>query len=306
MNMARSSTVAIAAMWLALSFGAVRAEEAAPPPADEQPSAADRVWAAADAVKQPGPTTVQFRDQASLQLPAGYVYIPVKEATAIMDMMGNQTDERFLGLVLPESEANWFVTLDYEPAGYIKDDDARHWDADELLQSLKDGTEAANEHREEMGIAPIEVTRWVEVPAYEASTHRLIWAAEARDKGGADQNPSINYNTYVLGREGYISLNLITAAAAIETDKQSARELLSGIDFNAGKRYADFDPSSDKVAAYGLAALVGGVAAKKLGLLAVAGAFLLKFAKLILVAIVAGGAAIAKLFKRKDEAAENA
>jgi len=297
--MTRGFTAAIAAMWLAFSFSASHAEEGAP-------SAEDKVWAAANAVKQVGPTEIQFRDQASLQLPAGYVFIPVEEGKAVMNMLGNQTDDRFLGLILPESEASWFVTLDYEPAGYIKDDDAKHWDADELLQSLKDGTEAANEHREQMGIAPIEVTRWVEVPSYESSTHRLIWAAEARDKAGADPDPTINYNTYVLGRQGYISLNLITVTSTIETDKASARELLGAIDFNSGKRYTDFDASTDKVAAYGLAALIGGVAAKKLGLLAVIGAFLLKFAKIIFVAVIAAGGAIAKFFKGKKDAPENA
>lgn len=303
--MPRSFTAAVAAMWLASSFGFVHAEEAEPP-ANSQPSAEDAVWAAASAAKQAGPTTIQFRDQASLQLPAGYVFIPVKEGKAVMEMMGNQIDDRFLGLILPEAGDGWFVTLDYEAAGYIKDDDAKHWDADELLQSLKDGTEAANEHRQQMGIPPIEVTRWVEVPAYEAQTHRLIWAAEARNKGQADQDPGINYNTYVLGREGYISLNLVTATSTIETDKKAAHELLSSIDFNEGKRYADFNASTDKVAAYGLAALVGGVAAKKLGLLAVVGAFLLKFAKIIFIAIVAAGGAIVKFFKGKREAGESA
>jgi uncharacterized membrane-anchored protein len=302
--MAKGFTAAIAATWLAFSFGTVDAEEAAP--AESAPSAEDSAWAAANAVKQVGPTSVQFRNQASLQLPAGYVYIPVKEATVLMERMGNQTDERFLGLILPESEANWLVTLDYEPAGYIKDDDAKHWDAEELLQSLKDGTEASNEHREEMGITPIEVTRWVEVPAYQSETHRLIWAAEAREKGGEDPDPTINYNTYVLGREGYISLNLITASSAIEADKSTARELLGAIDFNSGKRYTDFDASTDKVAAYGLAALIGGVAAKKLGLIAVIGAFLLKFAKIIFIAVVAAGGAIAKFFKGKKDEAESA
>lgn len=296
--MPRGFTAAVAAMWLALSFGGVHAEEAA--------SAEETVWAAASAARQAGPTTIKFRDQASLQLPAGYVFIPVKEGKAVMEMMGNQTDDRFLGLILPEAGDGWFVTLDYEPAGYIQDDDAKHWDADELLQSLKDGTEAANEHRQQMGIAPIEVTRWVEVPAYEAQTHRLIWAAEARNKGQVDQDPGINYNTYVLGREGYISLNLITATSTIDTDKKAAHELLSFIDFNEGKRYTDFNASTDKVAAYGLAALVGGIAAKKLGLLAIVGAFLLKFAKIIVIAVAAAGGAIAKFFKGKKEAGDSA
>lgn len=66
-----------------------------------------------------------------------------------------------------------------------------------------------------------------------------------------------------------------------------------------GKRYSDFDASSDKVAAYGLAALVGGVAAKKLGLLALIGAFLAKSFKLVIVGVIAAGTAIRSYFSRK-------
>ncbi len=187
--------------------------------------------------------------------------------------------------------------MDYEPSGYIKDDDAKEWDADELLQNLKDGTEAANEHRREIGVTEIEVTRWVEKPSYDAQTHRLVWSAEAREKSGQDNDPVVNYNTYVLGRQGYVSLNLITSSSTVEADKPAAHELLSAVNFNEGKRYADFDSSTDQVAAYGLAALVGGMAAKKLGLLAAAGVFIAKFAKLILVGAAALGGAVFKFFK---------
>jgi len=218
-----------------------------------------------------------------------------------MDMLGNQTDERFVGLIFPEAEeSSWFVTMDYEPSGYIKDDDAKDWDADELLQNLKDGTEAGNEHRRELGVSEIQVTRWVERPAYDAQTHRLVWSAEAREKSGKDTDPTVNYNTYVLGREGYVSLNLITNASTVEADKPSAHELLAAVNFNEGKRYTDFNGSTDKVAAYGLAALVGGIAAKKLGLLAGLGLFLAKFAKLIVVGVAAAGGAVAKFFKGRN------
>ena len=64
---------------------------------------------------------------------------------------------------------------------------------------------------------------------------------------------------------------------------------MGAVTFNDGKRYTDFDASTDKVAAYGLAALVAGVAAKKLGLLAIAGAFVLKFAKVIALGAAALG-----------------
>jgi len=110
----------------------------------------------------------------------------------------------------------------------------------------------------------------------------------------------VNYNTYVLGREGYVSLNLITNASTVEADKPAAHELLGAVNFNDGKRYGDFNSSTDKVAAYGLAALIGGIAAKKLGLLAAIGVFVVKFAKVILVGVAAAGGAVAKFFKGRN------
>jgi len=269
------------------------------PPAAPDPHAA--AWKAAGDAMQPGPATITLRDQAQISLPEGYSFIPPKEGAALMDAMGNQTDENFLGLIFPQSQAEWFVTVDFDPAGYIKDDDAKDWDADELLDSLKEGTEAANEHRKEVGVPPIEVTRWIEKPNYDAGTHRLVWSAEIKDIGSSGEDAGVNYNTYVLGREGYVSLNLVTSVAAVESHKPAARELLAAVNFNDGKRYSDFNASTDKVAAYGLAALVGGLAAKKLGLLATVGLLLAKFGKLLIVGVAAAGAGIAKFFKGKKE-----
>lgn len=262
----------------------------------------DPVRAEALKALQRGPATVKLRDQGELRLPEGYGYIPTREAAAVMSAMGNQTDDRFIGLVIPlaDENADWIVSVDYEPSGYIKDDDAKDWNAKELLESLQEGTEAGNKHREKMGVPPIVVSRWIEPPAYDAPTHRLVWSAEAKLKNGNDPDPTINYNTYVLGREGYISLNLITVTSAIDSDKHVARELLGATEFDAGKRYADFNSSTDKVAAYGLAALIGGVAAKKLGLLAAAGVFIAKFAKVIFIGIAALGGGIAKWFKGRS------
>lgn len=52
------------------------------------------------------------------------------------------------------------------------------------------------------------------------------------------------------------------------------------------------------MAEYGLAALVAGVAAKKLGFFALAAAFVVKFAKVILLAVAGFGATVARFFKR--------
>jgi uncharacterized membrane-anchored protein len=287
---------AAAAVVVAASFApATLAQEEQP---EAENAASNAVWKAASEAMVHGPTTVQLKNQAQLALPAGYGFVPAKEGAALMDALGNTTDDRFIGLVFPTaSDAQWIVTMDYEPSGYIKDDDAKEWDADDLLQNLKDGTEASNDHRRDIGVPELEVTRWVEKPAYDAQAHRLVWSAEAREKGVADQDPTVNYNTYVLGRQGYVSLNLLTSSSTVEADKPAAHQLLEAVNFNDGMRYGDFNESTDKVAAYGLAALVGGLAAKKLGLLAAIGVGIAKFAKVIIALVVGAGAAVTKWLK---------
>jgi uncharacterized membrane-anchored protein len=294
------AAAAVATLLIA-SFSTASFAQNVEPEATAEDAARKAVWHAAFTAMVHGPNTVALKDQAQLSLPAGYGFVPRKEGAAVMDMLGNQTDERFIGLIFAEAEgSNWFVTVDYEASGYIKDDDAKDWDADELLQSLKDGTEAGNEHRRKIGVGEIQVTRWIEKPAYDAPSHRLVWSVEARAKDGQDPDPTVNYNTYVLGREGYVSLDLITNSSTVEADKPAARELLAAVNFNDGKRYSDFNSSTDKVAAYGLAALVGGLAIKKLGLLGAILAFGAKFAKVILVGLAAAGGAVAKFFKGRN------
>jgi len=267
---------------------------------------------AARSAQVPGPADIKLRDQAVLKLPANYVWIPEPAAGRLMRAMGNHPDSRQLGLIFPAGQAGWLVVAEYEPSGYIKDDDARDWKVDEMFQSLKDGTEAANKERSQRGFPELEIIGWVQKPSYDAKTHQLVWSMSARNKqkqkelAGApaeDDSPSINYNTYALGREGYISMNLITDIRDIEKDKAHAATLLASLSFSDGKRYTDFNASTDHMAEYGLAALVGGVVAKKLGLFAVMAAFFVKFAKVILVAAIAVVGGLGKLLGRRKDAA---
>jgi uncharacterized membrane-anchored protein len=270
--------------------------QAEPAPA----TAADREYeaavVAARKVLQQGPADVKLLNQAMLKLPEGFGFIPSREAAALLRSMGNVVHQEPIGVIVPLGDGGgWFVVARYEGAGYIKDDDAKDWNADELLSSIKSGTEEANKERKARGISEMEILGWVEPPRYSATSHQLVWSISSKDKGDTStQNRGINYNTYALGREGYISMNLVTDLQSIESQKPVAQTLLAGLRFNDGKRYADFNSSTDKVATYGLAALVGGVAAKKLGLFAVAAAFFVKFAKVF---ALAGLAALAGLGK---------
>jgi uncharacterized membrane-anchored protein len=287
--------------WLLGFCAALAAFAAFAQPTDAARAEFETAAQAANKATIAGPADVKLIDQAVLKLPQGMSYIPAAEAGRLLIAMGNRAGEGLLGLVIsPASGADWFVVMRFAKSGYIKDDDAKDWKTDELLAGLKEGTEDANKERRARGIAEIEVTGWVEAPKYDAASHRLVWSLESKDKGAPlEAERGVNYNTYALGRDGYISMNLVTGMKQIQAEKPVAHALLASLQYNGGKGYGDFNSATDHVAEYGLAALVGGIAAKKLGLFALIFAFILKFAKVIGIAVVAGGAGLAKAFFRK-------
>jgi uncharacterized membrane-anchored protein len=248
-----------------------------------------------------GPATVKLIDQAALKLPENFLFVPAAEAHRLLRALGNRPGTDLLGVVASSAPgADWLLVVSFIKSGYVKDDDARDWKADELFTGLKEGTEEVNKERRARGIPEMEVLGWVQAPAYDATTHRLVWSIETKSKGAPDGTPrGVNYNTYALGRDGYISMNLVTGMATIEAEKPVAHQLLAALDYNDGKRYGDFNSSTDHIAEFGLAALIGGVAAKKLGLFALIAAFAAKFAKAIALAVFAFGAGAMKFFRRK-------
>lgn len=269
---------------------------------EQQPSASEIAWQTAIKAATNGPSDMPLGDQAILHIPQAMAFVPKAEAATLMKIWGNSTGDEFYGLVVPRNnDEYWVMTIDHTAEGYVKDDDAKSWSADDLLQSLKNGTEEQNKERVKMGIPALDIVGWIEKPNYDASSHRLIWSLKAVDDGAAaDAAATVNYNTYALGRDGYFQINLLTSDATIEKEKPHARKVLAALEYKPGKRYEDFNESTDHIAEYGLAALIGGVAAKKLGLLAVIGLFLAKFAKVILIGgAVIGGSVVKFLFGRR-------
>jgi uncharacterized membrane-anchored protein len=282
-------------------FAAAQAAVAQAPKRDQAAEMA-AATAAAKAVAKEGPADIALKNQATLKLPAGYVFIPQPEADQMLRAMGNSADPTRLGIIFPPDGLGGFVVARYINSGYVKDDEARDWKSEQMLQQLKEGTEEGNKERAELGIPAMQLVGWVQPPQYDDKSHRLVWSVESKQKGAAaDERHGINYNTFVLGREGYISLNLVTDLKTVERDKAAATALLGATSFNAGKSYAEFNASTDKVAEYGIAALVAGVAAKKLGFFALLAVFAAKFAKIIALAAVALFVGLAKLFKGRKQ-----
>jgi uncharacterized membrane-anchored protein len=294
-------SLCLAALLAGSTLMPASAQAPAQPAASNEAAELEAAWGAARKTAVLGPGKVKLLDQGEITIPAGEVFVPAAEANRIMVALGNPATPGRFGLIVGRKDQDrWLVDLEWIKEGYVRDGDAKDWKPDTLLASLKENTDRDNADRKARGLPELDVLGWAQPPAYDATTHRLVWSLLLKDRGAPANEPqTVNYNTYALGREGYFSLDLLTDSTHAAADRQVAGQLLGSLNFAPGKRYQDFNASTDKVAAYGLAALVGVVAVKKLGLLALLGAFLIKAWKLALIAIAGGAAAVRKIFRRK-------
>ena len=246
---------------------------------------------------QAGPTEVTLSDQATLSLPKGYRFLGPEQTRNVLKQMGNTPSGSELGLIASAQDESWFVVVRYIDAGYVKDDDAANWNADELFASIKEGTESDNTQRETQGFPPLILIGWEEKPHYDMQAHKVVWAISSKGK----ESDGVNYNTLGLGRYGYMSTNMVGDLRDLPQLKPHVQTLLNNLNFVEGKRYADFDSATDKVAAVGLAALIAGAAFKS-GILAKLWAFILPLilaGKKLLILIVIGIGAFLRWLKKK-------
>jgi uncharacterized membrane-anchored protein len=246
---------------------------------------------------------------ATLKLAEGYSFLPAHDAQRVLTQAwGNPPDASVLGMILPSTdphaildESNWAVVVTFVDEGYVSDKDAAKIDYDDMLKDLKKEAKDSNEERLKQGYPAVELVGWAEPPHYDASSHKLYWARDIKftKANGAADNESLNYAIRVLGRKGYLSLNAVAPVDQLAKVKQDMPDVVDMAEFNPGNRYSDYNSGTDKVAAYGIAALVAGGIAAKAGLFAKLGVLLLAMKKFIVLGIAAIGGFFAKLFKRK-------
>jgi uncharacterized membrane-anchored protein len=239
---------------------------------------------------------------ATLNLPDGFRYLdPASSETLLTGIWGNPpSGTRTLGIIVPSgfdplAENSWCVVLDFQEDGYIKDHDAETINYDKLLKQMQDATRHASAQRMKDGYAPIELVGWAATPHYDRQTHKFYWAKEIKFGGGEGEN-TLNYNLRVLGRRGVLVLNAVARMSQLAEIEKATPEILTMVDFNEGHRYADYKPGTDKLATYGLAALVAGGIAAKTGLFKGLIVAILALKKFIIIGLVAVSAFIKKLF----------
>ena len=291
---------------LAFSGSLLAAEKAAPTVQPESKSASEREkpQSREEALQRAGvklvsgPATVPLGKVAELKLPEGYSFVGQDSLDKFYQLTQNVRGGSEVGVVLAP---NYMMFFDYDEIGYVKDEDKDKLDADKLLKTMSDAQEEGNSERKSRGFSELKLKGWATAPHYDAKTNNLKWALNLSSSGDGFQKIFINESIRLLGRSGVMNVTLVTGTEGFKAAETDADKLLAGnFSYVGGQKYSEFK-SGDKVAAYGLSALVlggAGVMAAKMGLFAKLGVFFSKFWKGIVIALVAVAAGIKKFFNR--------
>lgn len=243
---------------------------------------------------------------ATLRLGEKYHYLAPRETSQLLQLWGNPPDDSTQGAIYPAdvspfSDGGWAVFLTYIDEGHVDDSDAKDINYDDMLEDMKAGVEANNAARKEAGYPQMHLLNWAEPPRYDAATKKLYWAKEIQSEGS--EVHWLNYDVRVLGRTGVLSMQAVAPMDQLAQIRTEMRPLLEIAEFNEGQRYAEFDASTDRMAEYGLGALIAGGVAAKLGLFGKLLAFVMLFKKFFIVGLIAVGGLVFKLLgKKKDPA----
>jgi len=270
---------------------AVGAVAAAIPASGQQPSDREQAIREMQALAwQRGPTEGRLGTTATVKVREGQAFLDGPNTRRFLEL--NQNPPRDNHYTLVGGDEAWFAVFFFEASGYVKDDEKL--DPDALLKSMKDTDQASNDERKRLGMPPLHTDGWHVAPHYDLNTRRLEWATRLRTDDGQQ---TVNYTIRILGRRGVMRATLVSSPQTLDRDIKDFKTVLTGYDFVAGERYAEW-VAGDRVAEYGLAALVlGGAAA-----VATKTGFGKAIGKFLIVGVVAAGGAILafarKFFRR--------
>jgi uncharacterized membrane-anchored protein len=245
---------------------------------------------------------------ATLKVPTNFRYLDPDQAdTVLVKLWGNPPSrEKTLGMLFPSeispaSPESWGVVITYVEDGYVKDDEAAGINYNDMLKEMQEGTREANQERIKQGYDAIELVGWAAPPRYDKDAHKLYWAKELSFAGSAEH--TLNYDIRALGRRGVLSLNAVASMGQLQAIEKDMRQVLSFVEFNEGHRYGDYVAGVDKVAAYGIGALIAGKVLAKAGLFKLILGALIAGKKFVIIALVALGAFLKRLFsgRKRDE-----
>jgi uncharacterized membrane-anchored protein len=253
-----------------------------------------------------GPVEGHLGTIATVSVPSGCAFTAAEGAKTFMEATQNPPSGNEQGVILcrasrDSSSTSWFVIYEFDQSGYVKDDEKATLDKDKIYAAIEEGTKAGNKERRARGWAELTMGGWVRPPYYDDRTHNLTWGLRVL----SINDTSVNQSVRLLGRRGVMKAELVIENQDLLVALPTFESLVAGTTFLPGNTYGEWR-QGDKVAAYGLTALVAGgagAAAMKLGLFGklwkLLAAFFAAAAKAIIAVVVAAAAWVRNLFRRK-------
>lgn len=237
----------------------------------------------------------EIAGKATIGLDGGFGFLGAADTNKFMQLTGNLP--RRDSYTIASAEEGWFAVFDFVDDGYVKDNETI--DAKALMEVLKENNKRGEEERKARGLSSLVLDGWFIAPRYDTENKRLEWATLLHSPDGQQ---TVNYSTKLLGRSGHTSVILVSDPKTMESDIRAFKTALASFEYVPGERYSEWK-EGDKVAAYGLGALVLGgaaAAATKKGFWAVIAGALGAFWKVIVGVALAALAGIGSLFKKKS------
>lgn len=242
-----------------------------------------------------------------LKVPQGFYFLsPEHSRRVITEAWGNPpaTAEGVLGMIMPAAKTplddSWGAIITFDEDGYVSDEDAGKINYADLLKEMQEATARGSEERVKQGFPAIRLVGWAQPPFYDRAEHKLHWAKELAFADSPQH--TLNYDVRALGRKGVLKINFVAGMDQLGEIKGVIPAVMAMPEFVVGSRYQDYVPGADKVAAYGIGGLIAGKVLSKVGLLALALAFLKKGWILVVLALGGLWKLVARFFRGAPQA----
>jgi uncharacterized membrane-anchored protein len=202
-----------------------------------------------------------------------------REAERVDEIVNGTTSDTEGVVVLKDD----MLYLSYDDAGYVTVDDWKDVDSAKLLADMRDRTEESNSERAKNGSSAIHVDDWVQRPTLDRARESVRWVVRLHDDR---QKQFVNAVALQLGRRGFERFTLVSRGNDPAGDRALLGAFVNDYRFNTGSRFQDY-VKGDKLAGYGIAALVGTAAGATLIKTGALAALLLVFKKFFIIIIAA-------------------
>ena len=194
-----------------------------------------------------GPVDAVLAGVAEIHVPAGFRFTDAKGARILLESSRTPVPKGLAGLLTPVN-GDWWITFEYSDSGHVATTDQNRLDQEAVLKAFYLQTDR---ERHGQGLPALSHSNWEMQPSYHAARQYVDYAVRMESPSSPDQ---IAYVARFLGRRGVLQAKAVRPWRDGD-DATVFRDVLKGVAFKTGERYADFQ-KTDKMASGALSELI--------------------------------------------------